>query len=136
MARMNFAVLTAEITGDPLGRGYSGMSDKAVANDLNTTYRTRVLDVLNGGAVYEQVDVSEFAGLTDAQRAEVWDIVHLGASIPVGPGSKARSRFVSIFGGGSTTISNLAAATTQSISRAEELGLPAVREGDVIKARS
>lgn len=32
---MNLAALKTELTTDPLGRGYSGMSDEAAANSLN-----------------------------------------------------------------------------------------------------
>ena len=133
---MDIVKLRNEITTDPLGRGYSGMSDAAVAADLNTVYRTSMLDALDGATIYEQVDIAEFLSLTSAQQAEVWNIAHLGASIRVGAGSKARARFLSLFGGGSTTISNLLAAITQSISRAQELGLGTVYPGHVYRARA
>ncbi len=35
----NLLGLKSEIAGDPLGRGYSGMSDAEIATDLNTAYR-------------------------------------------------------------------------------------------------
>ena len=133
---MNYTILRNELADDPLGRGYSGMTDLEAANDLNSQYRTRTLDNLDGGTVYDQVDVAEFTALTAEDKEEVWAIVHLGANIPVYSGSKARDRFISIFGGGSTTISNLQAIITVSISRSQELGLGTVSEGDVYKARS
>lgn len=120
---------------DPLGRGYAGMSDAEVAADLNTVYRTSTLDTLDGAAVYEQVDITEFLALTSTQQSEVWNIVHLGAGIRVAAGSRARSRFIALFGAGSTTISNLLAAITQSISRTQELGLGRARPGHVYEAR-
>jgi hypothetical protein len=36
---MNIAALATELTTDPLTRGYSGMSDQAAADDVNTLYR-------------------------------------------------------------------------------------------------
>lgn len=36
--------LKTELTDDPLTRGYSGMSDQAAADDLNTAYRDAVAD--------------------------------------------------------------------------------------------
>ncbi len=36
---MNFAALQAELTGDPLARGYAAMSDAAAAADLNLVNR-------------------------------------------------------------------------------------------------
>ena len=77
----------------------------------------------------------EITALDAAGQAEVWDIVHLGANIPVGVGSKARDRFVALFGGGSDTITALQATLTENISRGVELGLGVIAEGHVTKAR-
>ena len=45
--------------------------------------------------------------------------------------------FIDIFGGGSQTITNLAAARVESVSRAKEIGWgDAVNEGDIINARA
>ena len=35
----DIAGIKAEIDADPLGRGYAGMTDQQVADDLNTAYR-------------------------------------------------------------------------------------------------
>lgn len=123
--------LYTELSTDPLARGYSGMTPEEAADDLNTLTTTRELEKLSGGEVYEQVDITEFQGLTADQQTEVWNIVHLGAVIDVTPGSKARARFVSLFGGVSATITNLQDYITENISRAEELGLGIVTQGDV-----
>ena len=40
----DFNAIKAEIDTDPLTRGYSGMNDQAVADDLNTVYRDGVAD--------------------------------------------------------------------------------------------
>ena len=133
---MNLVVLRDELATDPLERDYSTMSDAEAADDLNTVYRTRTLDTLSGGVVYDQVDDTEFLALTDTEQAEVWNIAHLGAEIRVGPGSKARAQFISIFGVGSATISNLLDEITIDCSRAEELGLGMVKAGYVSKARA
>lgn len=129
--------LADEINTDPLGRGYSGMTDEEVTADLNTVYRTITIGLLDGAEVYEAIDVTEYQALTSENKAEVWNIVHLGPSIAVGVGTKARSRFISLFGGGSTTMGNLLARVTKNVSRAEELGLGrVVLEGHVTKARA
>lgn len=135
---MNYAVLAAELTGDPLTRGYSGMTDAEAAADLNTVYRTRQLERLDPADAYDVVDVSEFLALTDAQRDEIWNIVHLGtaAGILVTAGSRARARFIAIFGAGSDTIAALLALITEDISRGGELGLGYVKPGHVTKARA
>jgi hypothetical protein len=135
----NYVVLKDELDTDPLGRGYSGMSDSAAATDLNTVYRTRQIPRIPGADAYEQIDNAEFLALTASQQQEVWDIIHLtgeGEGIDVQSSSKARTRFVALFGGGSTTITDLLAAITENISRGVELGLGSVRESDVFKARA
>lgn len=131
---MNYYVLRQELDNDPLTRGYSSMSDQEAANDLNTEYRTRNRVSMTPSEVYNCVVVSEWTALTDAQRAEIWDILHMGD--PLNPFGLERDRFVTIFGGGSTTIANLASARAESISRAEELGLGILLASDVLKARA
>jgi len=133
---MDYLTLHDELINDPLARGYATMTDEEAAADLNTAYRTYVRDSIAGSEVYERVVVSEFLALTDAEKAEVWNIVHLGDEISVGPNSKARTRFIALFGSGSETIAALADYLTVPISRATELGLLLVRESDVFKARS
>ena len=133
---MNLIVLATELETDPLERGYAAMTDAEAAADLNTVYRTRMLDTLSGGVVYDQLDDTEFLALTEGEQAKVWDIVHLGAEIRVGPGSKARGELVGTFGAQSTTISNLLGEITVNISRAAELGLGIVKPGYVQKARA
>jgi hypothetical protein len=41
----NIDRLADEIANDPLGRGYSTMTDQEVADDLNTAYRTYIVEV-------------------------------------------------------------------------------------------
>lgn len=133
---MDYQALYTELSTDPLSRGYASMSALEAANDLNTVYRTRQLTTMSGAQIYEQVDITEFGNLTDVQRQEVWDIVHLGEAINVAAGSKARTRFIALFGAGSDTITALAAELTEDISRAAELGLGIVTQGDVEAARA
>ncbi|NIQ89663.1 MAG: hypothetical protein GWN93_11675 [Deltaproteobacteria bacterium] len=133
---MDYRILANELITDPLGRGYSTMTDKEAAADMNTLYRTRELDILSGGVVYDAVDIPEFQALSTSGKAEVWNISHLGAEIPVGPTSKARSRFITLFGAQSDTISNLQDIITIAISRGEELGWGIVKTGDIEKARA
>lgn len=131
---MNYYILNDELTADPLARGYSGLSDQEAADDLNTEYRSRNRTGMTPTEVYNNVDETEWLNLTDAQRQEIWDILHLGN--PLNPFGLEADRFLAIFGGGSTTISTLNAARVESISRAEELGLGALLASDVAKARA
>ena len=124
--------IATELTDDLLARGYAGMSDAAAAEDLNTVYRTRTRATVTATEVYQAIDQAEWAGLTAAQQTEIWNILHLGTFTP---GGREQSRFVAIFGGGSDTITALAGVKNEDISRAEELGVPDVRVGEVIEAR-
>jgi hypothetical protein len=128
---MNYQILYDEITNDPLGRGYSGMTDEDIATDLNTAYRTETRDTLSSAEIYENLDVVEFQEKSDAQKVYVRDILGLGDEVQVGPGTKARTVLISVFGPGSDTITALAAMLEVPISRAQEIGLWRVKVGHV-----
>lgn len=132
---MDYSILVPEIQNDPLGRGYSAMSDAEVATDLSTEYRTDIASTLTSAEIYESMDVTEFQGKTDAQKEYVRDILGLGGVVAVGPSSKARAVMLAIFGGGSNTIQALADALESPISRANELGIGNVSSGHIASAR-
>ena len=133
---MDLMALSSELTVDPLARGYSGMTYAEIVTSLNTKNRTRVLDTLSSAQIYEAIVPSEFQALTDAQRLLIRDVFGLGNSVQVGPSTNARSVLVGILGGGSDSITALAALLEETISRATELGLGIVTEGDIIKAEA
>lgn len=112
------------------------MSDAEAAADLNAAYRTRKRTYMSSAEIYEEIVPSEFQALSDAQKAYVRDILGLGEGVDVQPDSQARAVMIQIFGVGSTTLSNLAAALDESVSRAQELGLGTVTAGDVQRARA
>lgn len=131
---MDIAALKAEIDSDPLVRGYSGMSDEAVAADLNTVYRTRNKSSLSGDEMFQATDGSEFTALTEHKEVS-W--LSFCSRNSVSCFAAANVAFVQyIFGGGSTTVSNLNALRTESVSRADELGLGRIVTGDVVEARA
>jgi len=133
---MDSIVLWEEISTDPLSRGYEGMSDAEVATDLNTLYRSQTRDTLDSAEIYERIDVAEFQEKPADAKVYVRDILGLGQSVFVGPGSKARTVLLAIFGGSSLTIQVLASALEVPISRAAELGLGTVKPGHVQDART
>ena len=133
---MDSIVLWEEISTDPLARGYAAMADAEVAADMNLLYRTLVRGTLSSADIYEQIDVAEFQGKSDAQKVYVRDLLGLGDNVQVGPASKARTVLIAIFGGTSVTISALAAILQVPISRATELGLAIVKPGHVQVART
>lgn len=130
---MSIAILKTELTTDPLARGYAGMSDEEAASSLNTVI-DRVLNKtsMSGSEVYNAIVESEYDLLTDPQKQEVWDILHLGDINPFG---LEATRFMTIFGGGSATITALASLRKTDVSRGVELGLGHVRPGNVTEAR-
>lgn len=130
---MDIDILKTEITGDPLGRGYSGMNDLEVATDLNTEYRTKMRSIVAGSEIFNITDDTEYAALTDAQKSS-WDALCAIDSINTSSGV-AKARESELFGPGTTTRDNMAALKSPAASRAAELGLSIVYEGHVQEAR-
>jgi hypothetical protein len=117
------ATLEAELSDDPLARGYSGMTDAQVLADLNTVYRTRQLNNLSGDDIFAATERSEFAALTDHMQ-DLW--LSFCGRETVDAFVTANVDFVQwVIGTASQTVSNLANLRTEDISRAQELGLPA-----------
>ena len=113
--------LSNEITDDPLGRGYSAMTDQQIADDLNTAYRTRALSSLSGDEIFQQTDPTEFTNLTTDKQTQ-W--LSFCGRASVDPFATANVEFVKwIFGASSTTVANLSESRAESVTRAEELAL-------------
>ena len=145
----NIAILKSEIDSDPLGRGYSGMDDTAVAVDINTAYRTKK----------EPISSAELLAwsASDARLQNIKDAAENGATDDLK--SLAQAAYLIVTRDGTTLDLNLAdrvamldslvaagvltaadrtsldSLATVSISRAEELSVGRVRAGDVIQAR-
>ena len=126
--------LKTELDTDPLERGYASMADVAAAVDLNTEYRTRDVLSVSGQQLFEAVDPTDFAGLSDAQKALLYAIVGMGTILVNGTNTKAA--LLAMFGAGTTTRSNLATLQTETFSRATEIGLGGVKVGYVQQARA
>ena len=127
--------LQAERTNDPLTRGYSGMADAAFLISITAEDRDNPRITMSAGEIFEQVDAAEFNALNTGNKARVDRVLGLGAEIIVGPGNshQAVSELVATFGGGSATLTSLAALRDQKFSRAEEIGLPAPILSDVAR---
>ncbi len=121
--------LGVERTADPLGLGYSGMTDQQFADSMNGETRTRERVSMSAGEIMEQIDSAEFIALTAGDKARVDRVLGLGAEVIIGPGNShnAVQELIATFGGGSTTITNLATLRdAEQISRTSELGIPFV----------
>lgn len=129
---MNLGILKTEITDDPVSRGYSGMSNKDAATDLNIKYRTKNKETMSSTEVMNAIDKNEFNVLSADNKQLIWNILHISNINPFGIEADL---FVDVFGGGSVTISSLTSLRVVNISRAVELGLGKIREGHVLEAR-
>lgn len=125
-------ILKDEIDNDPLGRGYAGMSDQEVSDDMNTEYREiSVKSILSENVVAALVP-SEVNALTVIQQRNLWGIIGAGSVRPDDP--EVKSYFADLFGAGTITRANLLALAKLTVSRAVELGIR-VKPGLVAEAR-
>ena len=119
------SILGTEIDTDPLGRGYSGMGDAALLTSLNTANRSRNRTEMTGREVKAQVNATEYNALSDAKKQQMIELVKRDDLDLFGID---RDILIDIFGGGSTTVSNLASARVELISRGVEIGWGVVTE--------
>ena len=129
---MNYQLLRDEIDTDPLARGYSGMDSQQIADDINIIYRERNREQMTATEVLNTVNTIEWSALTDTEQRKIWDILHMGGDL--NPFGNEAQFFISVFGAGSQTITDLAAARTEDISRATEINIVEVLASDVDKA--
>ena len=129
---MNYDILKTELADDP---AYAVMSDQQAADSLNTVDISTIKDSMDGATIFLDTDPTEYAALTAAKKSEWLSFCGIASHDPANNG--VAHLFVSYcFGGGSTTLSNLAASRTELISRATQIGLPKVRLGQVTHART
>ncbi|MHC4354230.1 MAG: hypothetical protein ACYS0H_16110 [Planctomycetota bacterium] len=123
----------AEISGDPLGRGYAGMTDAEALADLKTEYVTKDVVSVTGQQVFEAAVPAEFNALSAEQKTLFLGIVGMGTILVNGTNTKAA--LAAMFAA-TTTLTNLIALQTETISRETDLGLGNLREGDIQMARA
>ena len=133
MNKAQLVILKNEITTDPLTRGYSGMTDQEIADDVNTEYRSMQLQSMTASEILNNTDKAEYDALIAASKDIYWNLLHMGELNPWGIEADI---MVDLFGGGSTTISNLQASRSQPQSRTRELGLPVMCSGFVKDAKA
>ena len=114
------SILSDELTNDPLGRNYTGMTDEQAAADLNTVYRSRNRTSMTGDEIFQATDAAQWGALTNSEKTQWLAFCGRQEVAPFGPANVA---FVQSLIGGQTTI-NLAALRVEPISRAEELSIP------------
>lgn len=115
---MDYAALKSEITNDPLTRGYSGMTDQQLADDLNTVYRTRNRSAMTGKEVKDRIDTTEWSARTDAQKQIILALCNRDDLNPFGIDAQI---FQDAMAGATNTLSALNSYRVENISRAEEI---------------
>lgn len=133
---MHIIALAAELTNDPLGRGYAGMTPALAAASLNARNRPGPdRDTVPAYEILEAIVPAEWTSLSAAEKQRVQTIISAG-TVNL-KGANTRAMLGAAFGAGTTTRANLLALQAgPPISRAEELNLgAAVGDGHVVSAR-
>ena len=129
---MDYSILNTELTTDPLGRGYAGMTAEQATDDLNTVYRDKNRTSMLGSEIWENTDAADFAALSDAKKSEWISFCGIESVDPFGPAAA----FVTYVFTSGNTISNLATARVELASRANELLYESVKTAHVVYART
>lgn len=130
---MDLQALKAELTNDPLVRGYAEMDDVEAARSLNTPNRQPDAETISPGDLVASIVRSEYDSLAAAGKTYLGMVVSCASSIPLT--ATLKSQLGALFGAGTTTRANFQALTKRTGSRAEELGLGRVTESDVANAK-
>lgn len=127
---MNYIKLKAELDNNvPL---YGGLNDQQVANELNTLDKIQNRLSMARQEIMESIDSTELNALTGDDLVRIFGVL----SDSINPFGIAQQIFVSAFGGGSATITALAAARIETVTRASQIGLINVQQNDVTIARA
>lgn len=123
--------LEDELANDPLGRGYSTMTDEEIYDSGWVKNRNRSRTSMTGREVGAEVVSSEYNSLQSTKKTQFLELI---ASEDLDPYGLAETVVIDIFGSGSTTVSNLAAARVEVIGRWNELGI-SPKVGEIEDAR-
>ncbi len=134
---MDFSALKAELTNDPLSRGYAVMTDVEAAASLNTKNRQVDPATVPTALILTGMVAAEWAALS-ADQKQYLGYVFSQDSIDIRNGSQVRATLLSMFDAQSATRAKIVALLTNLVSRAEEIGGggDVVRPGDIAMARA
>ena len=147
---MDIAALASELSGDPLTRGYSGMSDAAAAASLNDTIdRTRYSPVTSAKLLAWSASSGRIVAIKTASESHADDAVKSISLVCYTMVSRDGTEFDAdnsdhiamidgLIAGGvlqAADKTSLLSLATENISRATELGLGLVKPGHVGMAR-
>ncbi len=120
------------IAGHPDTGAYDA-DDAVAAAEISAVNRTLNRELMPATEVLNALDPTELAALDAAGTAQFWNLMSIGDLNPFGVEA---TLLTTLFGGGSATITALAAARKTAVSRATEIGLPPVHAGTVQQARA
>lgn len=120
--------LENEISGDPLGRGYAAMADQQLLDSLNLADLPRNRTSMTGREVKAAFNVDEYNALSATKKQQAIELTNRDDLNLFG---MDRDILVDIFGAGSITVANLAAARVKTISPGVEIGWGEVKMRDL-----
>lgn len=127
-------ILIDEMTLDPLGLGYTAMTNIQVASSMNGLTRSRNKTQLSSTEVLEAIEPAALMGLAGDASTRVWGLLGMPSFDPFGV---AEDVMKDAFGFTSGTITALSDLRVEAISRAQELAYQGkVKEGHVEQARA
>ncbi len=113
---------------------FGSLNDQDAAVAMNASTKTRIKPTLAGSELLSETDPGEYGLLTPTARTE-WLSFCAIDSVGTGNSGLAAPIVTRIFGNPSVTRTRLLAARSESISPAQEQGLPRVRADYVRRAR-
>ena len=129
----DYAALKAEVTNDPLGIGYSGMTDQQVSDSLNDPARPRERSVVPSHEVFDAIVPAEYVSLSVANKDRLATVLSMG-DVDLS-GANTRSALGGMFSAGATRDNLIALQDGAPVSRARELSLGKVGPGVVAEVR-
>lgn len=129
---MDLVALKTELDTDPLGRGYSAMTDEQAADSLNAPVRDVDRVEFSGGMLAACITPADWTALSNGGKEAVKLYCAAG---PMPMTSNLKAVLAGLFGAGTQTRTNLIALMKRGGSRAEELGLGRVTPSNVADAR-
>ena len=142
------SVIRNELTADPLGIGYSGMTHSEAAAALNTANRTRVAETYaNAKTILAHLGSTAGSAFLDgleaaasSNRAVYWVLSFIKSDGGVNVGDpETRAALDALAAGGvleTASVTAVKALAEQTVSRGEELGIGPVYAGEVEAARA
>ena len=136
MTKDQLAILTAELATSthPTTVTYNA-DNQLAADELNALNVVRVRESMSGFELMNNTDATEYGALSDAKKSQ-WLALCAQDSVNPEAGGVVQNIVVDIFGGGSTTVSDLSTARQETVSQATVLGLPFIYDSEVAEARA